>query len=233
MTQQHLFGIDNQLNRLSDLGDQLETLAMVVDFEVFRPDLIMALCRSDGSKGGRPAYDVVTMFKTLVIGAMNDLSDERLEFLINDRLSFMRFLGFDLGQCMPDARTIWLHRNLLTRADAIDTLFQRCDAMITSKGYLAMGGQIVDATIVPAPKQRLKDEEKAQIKEDKSGDEIWDNPHKGMPQGHRCTLVDKIFQSQNRSQWQQESRACGHCHSCLWRQEAHCHRSTFWFYPRL
>lgn len=57
MTQQNLFGIDNQLNRLSDLGDQLETLAMVVDFEVFRPDLIMVLRRSDGSNGGRPPYD--------------------------------------------------------------------------------------------------------------------------------------------------------------------------------
>ncbi len=178
MAQKNLFGIDNQLKRLSDLGDQLETLDTVVDFEVFRPDLIMALHRSDGSKGGRPPYDVVTMFKILVIQAMNDLSDERLEFLINDRLSFMRFLGFEPGQRMPHARTIWLYRDLLTRADAIDTLFQKCDAMITEKGYLAMGGQIADATIVPAPKQRLKDEEKAQIKEGKSADEIWGNSHK-------------------------------------------------------
>ncbi len=56
MAQKNLFGIDNQLKRLSDLGDQLETLDTVVDFEVFRPDLIMALHRSDGSKGGRRNY---------------------------------------------------------------------------------------------------------------------------------------------------------------------------------
>ena len=178
MAQYNFFGIDNQLRRLSDLGDQLETLGLVVDFEVFRPELVMALPRGDGSKGGRPPYDVVTMFKILVIQAMNDLSDERVEFLINDRLSFMRFLGFEPGQRMPDARTIWLYRDQLTKADVIDKLFQKCDAMIQSKGYLAMGGQIADATIVPAPKQRLKDEEKAQIKEGKSADDIWDNPHK-------------------------------------------------------
>jgi len=178
MTQQNLFGIDNQLKRLSDLGDQLETLGSVVDFEVFRPDLIMALRRSNGSKGGRPPYDIVTMFKILVIQAMNDLSDERVEFLINDRLSFMRFLGFEPGERMPDACTIWLYRDQLTGANAIDALFQRCDAMIQSKGYIAMGGQIADATIVPAPKQRLKDEEKIQIKQGKRAAEIWDNPHK-------------------------------------------------------
>lgn len=95
MAQQDFFGIDNQLKRLSDLGDQLETLLSVADFEIFRPELVMVLKRGDGSKGGRPPYDVVTMFKILVIQAMNDLSDERVEFLINDRLSFMRFLGFE------------------------------------------------------------------------------------------------------------------------------------------
>jgi len=72
MSQYNFFGIDNQLKRLSDLGDQLETLGLVVDFEVFRPELVMAMRRGDGSKGGRPPYDVVTMFKILVIQAMND-----------------------------------------------------------------------------------------------------------------------------------------------------------------
>jgi len=159
-------------------GDQLETLGRVVDFEVFRPELTASLKRSNGSKGGRPPYDAITMFKILVIQAMNDLSDERVEFLINDRLSFMRFLGFELGQRMPDARTIWLYRDLLTKAGAIDGLFQKCDVMIEAQGYLAMGGQIADATIVPAPKQRLKDEEKVAIKEGKQASDIWSNPHK-------------------------------------------------------
>ena len=178
MAQKNLFGIDNQLKRLSDLGDQLETLAMVVDFEVFRPDLIMALRRGDGSKGGRPPYDVVTMFKILVIGAMNDLSDERLEFLINDRLSFMRFLGLEVSDKVTDAKTIWLFREQLTQARAVENLFARFDKHLAKSGYLAMGGQIVDATIVAAPRQCNSDAEKADIKAGKVPKGWKDRPAK-------------------------------------------------------
>jgi hypothetical protein len=86
------FDVDDRLKRLSDLGNQLEAFRTVVDFELFRPELNMALAYSDGSQGGRPPFDPVMMFKILVIQAANNLSDERTEFLINDRLSFMRFL---------------------------------------------------------------------------------------------------------------------------------------------
>ena len=37
-----------------------------------------------------------------------EFPDERAEYLINDRLSFMRFLGPGLSDRIPDARTIWL-----------------------------------------------------------------------------------------------------------------------------
>jgi len=65
---------------------------------------------SDGAQGGRPPFDPVMMFKVLVIQTTNNLSDERAEFLINDRLSFMRFLGLGLSDRISDARTIWLFR---------------------------------------------------------------------------------------------------------------------------
>ena len=76
----------------------------------FRPELTRALAYSDGLQGGRPPFDPVLMFKILVIQTANNLSDERTEFLINDRLSFMRFLGLGLSDRVPDARTIWLFR---------------------------------------------------------------------------------------------------------------------------
>lgn len=82
-----LFDMDERLRRLSDIGDQLEAFARVVDFEIFRADLDAALAYGDGSKGGRPPLDPVMMFKVLVIQATNNLSDDRTEFLINDRLS--------------------------------------------------------------------------------------------------------------------------------------------------
>ena len=108
------FDIDDRLKRLSDLGDQLEAFRSAVDFELFRPELSAALGYTDRTEGGRPPFDPVLMFKILVIQATNNLSDERAEFLINVRLSFMRFLGLGLEDRVPDARTIWLFREKLT-----------------------------------------------------------------------------------------------------------------------
>jgi len=74
---------------------------------------------SDGRKGGRPPFDPVLMFRILVIQTLNNLSDERTEYLINDRLFFMRFLGLEASDHVPDAKTIWLFRERLTQAGAI------------------------------------------------------------------------------------------------------------------
>ncbi|MBF0852284.1 transposase, partial [Gluconobacter sp. R75690] len=93
MKQPGFFDVEERLARLSGPGDQLEAFPRTVDFEVFRPDEEKALAYSGGRKGGRPPFDPVLMFKILVIQTLNKLSDERMEDLINDRLSFMRFLG--------------------------------------------------------------------------------------------------------------------------------------------
>ena len=98
------------------------------------------------------------MFKVLILQTMHSLSDERTEYLIKDRLSFMRFLGLGLADPVPDANTIWTFREALTKAGAIEVLFRRFDKALKMSGYLAMGGQIVDATIVAARKQRNTDE---------------------------------------------------------------------------
>lgn len=104
------------------------------------------------------------MFKILVIQAQNNLSDERAEFLINDRLSFMRFLDLSLGDRVPDATTIWLFRERLVKAGAIKRLFDRFDEAVRDAGYIPMSGQIVDASLVAAPKQRNTEDEKADIR---------------------------------------------------------------------
>ena len=54
--------------------------------------------------------------------------------------------------------SIWLFRERLIRAGAIETLFDRFDQACGG------GGQIVDASLVAAPKQRNTDAEKAEIK---------------------------------------------------------------------
>jgi transposase len=140
------FDIDERCAALSAAGDPLERLVAVVDFELSRAELEAALARSHRSRGGRPPYDAVLMFKVLVLQALYGLSDEQAEYQLRDRLSFMRFAGLALADPAPDAKTVWLYREQLARAGAIETLFARFDAALAERGYLAMGGQIIDAS---------------------------------------------------------------------------------------
>lgn len=165
--------IDERMKRLSDFGDHLDVYAKAVDFEIFRSELVAALGYTAGRKGGRPPFDSVLMFKILVIQAQHNLSDDRAEFLISDRLSFMRFLGLGLRDKVPDAKTIWAFRERLTQAKAIDALFDRFGRALRDAGYIAMSGQLVDSTLVSAPKQRNTDDEKNAAKAGKSAAEIW------------------------------------------------------------
>src|SRR5207244_9370230 len=135
-----------------------------VEFGAFRAELNAALTYSDGTQGWRPPFDPVMMFKILVIQTTNNLSDERAEFLINDRLSFMRFLGFGLSDRVPDARTIWLFREKLTKAGAIGPLFERFDATLRQSGSIVMLGQVVDASLVAARRVRYALADEYEIK---------------------------------------------------------------------
>lgn len=104
------------------------------------------------------------MFKILVLQVLYSLPDDQAEFQILDRRSFGRFLGLDDGDRVPDAKTIWLFRETLTRARAVQRLFDRFDAVLNERGYLAMRGQIADATVIEARWPRLTTKEKATIK---------------------------------------------------------------------
>jgi transposase, IS5 family len=158
------FDGEDRLKALSAAGDPLEGLAQVIDFEVFRGELERALSRSDRARGGRPPYDAVLMFKVLVLQSLYTLSDDRTEYQLKDRLSFMRFVGLAMHDPVPDAKTIWLYREQLARVGAVEKLFARFDALLRAKGWLAMGGQIIDATVIEARRPRLTQAEKDTIK---------------------------------------------------------------------
>src|SRR5215218_10024272 len=136
------FDLDERLSELSAKGDDLERLNAIIDFDLFRPDLARAVPRADRSKGGRPPFDHVLMFKVLILQASHSLSDERTEFLIKGRLSFMRFLGLSLSDPVPDANTIWSFREALTRAQiegrpAIESTSRcRCSAPRTTSALI-------------------------------------------------------------------------------------------------
>lgn len=168
--------LDERYERLSAVGDPLEKLNSIIPWPVFEKPLAKALKRSDGAKGGRPPFPAVLMFKILVLQALYNLSDDQAEFVIQDRLSFMRFLGLGLSDKVPDAKTIWLFRECLVRAGAIDNLFARFDKHLSRSGYLAKGGQIIDATIIQAPRQHNSQDEKDAIKAGEVPAEWKDKP---------------------------------------------------------
>ena len=88
-------------------------------------------------------------------------------------MSWLRSFGLDLGGAMPDENTIRHYRNRLTETGTLEALMQAFEQQLREAGYLAMSGQIVDATLVPAPKQRNTEDEKAAIKAGKSARQIW------------------------------------------------------------
>ncbi|MCW2264236.1 hypothetical protein M2305_000183 [Gluconobacter cerinus] len=106
------------------------------------------------------------------------MSDERMEYLINDPLSFMRFLGSGLSDQVPDAKTVWLFRKCLTQARAIERLFDRFDAPLRNAGYLPMSGQILDATLVAAPKPRNTNTERVDLRAERIPEDWQDKPAK-------------------------------------------------------
>ena len=101
--------------------------------------------------GGTQPWDALVMFKAIVLCALYNLSDDQVEYQLRDRLSFMRFLGLGLEDRVPDAKTVWLYREHLAQAGVIEALFDAFDGSLKKRGYLAMGGQIIDASIVPVP----------------------------------------------------------------------------------
>ena len=105
------------------------------------------------------------MFKILVLQQLHNLSDDRIEYQIRDRLSFMRFLGLQLEDKVPDAKTVWLFRERLKAMNLVETLFARFHEQLAQRGYVARAGQMIDATFVEAPKQRNTREENVLIKE--------------------------------------------------------------------
>lgn len=199
MIQPELFDIENRYESLSKFGDPLEKLKGVIYFEVFRAELEEGLDFSDRSKGGRPPYDSVFIFKILVLQTLYSLSDDQVEFQIKDRLSFMRFLNLHISQSVPDAKTIWLYRERLSQKGLIEKLFASFDQALKDRGYLAMSGQIVDASIISAPRQRMTKEEKEIVKEGKIP-ETWEtNPSKRAQKDRDARWVMKYKKAKTKA----------------------------------
>ena len=170
-----MFDLEFRLRDLDKNGDPLVALDRVVDWEMFRADLMTIREKDRRSNAGRKPFDVILMFKILVLQSLYNLSDDAVEFQIQDRLSFMRFLGLGLGSTVPDAKTIWLFREQIGEAGLVEPLFERFDLYLREAGFVARKGQIVDASIVAAPKQRNSRKENDAIKQGRPPED-WSEP---------------------------------------------------------
>ena len=165
MKQLGFLDFDTRLQRIDKAGDPLSKLNLTVDWEIFRPLLEQARRKKKKSNAGAKGFDIVLLFKIIILQSLYNLSDEGLEFQILDRYSFSRFLGLHAADKVPDATTIWRFREDLVRAGVVDSLFERFDNFLRKQGYRAQKGQIIDASIVKVPIQRNSRKENQQIQE--------------------------------------------------------------------
>ncbi len=155
---------DNRLTALSAKGDPLEAIDRLVPWESFRGDIEAAVLTPETerkSTAGRKPIDASCCSDAILQSLyICRTSRSSIRSAIGSRLrgSAIRYRG-----CIPDGTTLWLFREKLARL-ALLKLFDRFDRHLGAKGYIARGGQIVDATIVPVPKQRNTREENEAIK---------------------------------------------------------------------
>jgi transposase len=169
-----MFGADVQLDRLSKLGDPLEKINGTIDWEIFRSSIKRRIRKAEYSKGGRPPEDDIMMFKITLLQDWNNISDDSAEYLVNCRLDWQRFLGMELGEKSPDAKTIWLFKERLGK-EGLRELFELFNKNLCAMGVVKREGSLIDATFVDAPKQRNSREENKTIKGGETPED-WKKP---------------------------------------------------------
>jgi len=194
MLQYTLYDQNDRLKKLSKLHDILEQMNKLVDWGIFLPILTKALPHIDNGKGGRPPVSRLLIFKILIIKRLYNLSYDQTEYQINDRLTFMRFLGLDFGSPVPDAKTIWKYEELLSKGGYGKELFDMFFAEIDKNGYVTRAGSIVDASFIEAPRRKNTKEQRESLKSGKTPEE-WDDP--GHPQ--------KLMQRDTDATWTKKS----------------------------
>ena len=187
------FNEKDRLEKITKLGDPLEQLKAIVNWTIFLPVLDQAIPRVASEKGGRPPFANLLMFKILVIKRLYSLSYDQTEYQINDRISFMRFLGLVLGDRIPDAKTIWVYEDMLSKSEAGKALFDLFFQAIAEEGYITRTGSIVDASFVEAPRRKNTKEQRESLKRDEIPEE-WsdaDHPQKLMQRDTDATWTKK------------------------------------------
>ncbi|MEM6614778.1 MAG: IS5 family transposase [Cyanobacteria bacterium P01_C01_bin.72] len=178
MKEQEARELEQRYQKLESKKTLLMRLDKTIAWSEFRPLLEKIHDKPRKSNAGRKPIDVIVMFKMLVLQQLYNISDEELEYQVNDRLSFMRFLGLTLWDSIPDATTVWLFKHQLEKQGLIEELFEKFEYYLRDQGYQAKGGQIVDATMIPVPKQHNSKEEKQQLEQGQIPVSWQEKPHR-------------------------------------------------------
>ena len=201
-----LFAADHHREKLDALGDPLVEIAAHIDFAALAAEVDRVAPRPESSRGGRPPYPTETMVRILVLKRLYNLSDEQMEYQLLDRMSYQRFCGLRDARHIPDRTTIWTFENRIGEAGA-KALFDGVSAQLLQQGFIARGGQIIDATLVPAPRQHNRRDEQALLaqgampadwspakRRQKDLDATWTCKHGKRHHGYKLTVnVDKRY----------------------------------------
>ncbi len=174
-----LFDEEFTKERLSAIGNPLEAISKALDFEMFRESLENKLLNTNkkNNAGAKP-YDVVLLFKILILQRYYGLGDSQVEYQILDRTSFKAFLGLATGDKVPDEKTVWSFRERITKTGLVEELFEQFISFLEEKELKLNEGQMIDASFTVAPRQRNTREENKKIKNGE-GDDLWnDKPNK-------------------------------------------------------
>lgn len=201
-----LFASEHHRQKINQLGDPLAEIATHIDFSALAQEVDHIAPRPHSLQGGRPAFPTETMVRILILKRLNNLSDEQMEYQLLDRMSYQRFCGLSQALNIPDRTTIWTFENRIGEAGA-KALFDGVTHQLQRHGFIARGGQIIDATLVPAPKQHIGKDDKALIKEkatpvnwtpaqrrQKDLDASWTKKHGKSHFGYKLSInVDKKY----------------------------------------
>ena len=154
----------------------LGRLAETIPWEDFRTMLESIFEREEKSPVGRKHTDVIIMFKLLVLQQYLNCSDMMLEYQVRNNLCLRYFVGLGVEDSVPDGNTVWHFRRRLQQAGIAAQLFHLFNDHLKREGLAPCGGQIIDSTIIPVPKQHNRREENAAIKRGELPHRWEDNP---------------------------------------------------------
>lgn len=202
-----LFAAEEREQKLDRKGDLLQVLNEHVNFGSLAAEVDRVTPRPDNAQGGRPPYPTELMIRILILQHLYGLSDEAMEYQLLDRLSFQRFCGLRHASTIPDEKTVWVFRERIRDAGGAEALFNGVQRQLQQHGYIARGGQIVDATLIEAPKQHFNKEEKDLLdkaaqpadwkpakRRQKDRDASWTKKHGKSHHGYKLTIsVDRKY----------------------------------------